>query len=110
MQDKGTGSGHRSLREIDLMREAFWVPREEGRPPDVAKLENEHHNSLKSDSSPSVRRTPPSKAVNVVDHTCRVNIIPHQALFQKLRVVDTLAARENLLAADKEVKGIRNFL
>ena len=81
MQNEGSGGGHRSLREIVLIWEAFGVSWEEGCPSNITELQKQHHDPLESNSPTSVRRASPSKAVDVVDHTLRVYVVLLQALF-----------------------------
>ena len=81
MQDEGSGGGHRSLREIVLVREAPGVSWEEGCPSNIAELQKQHHDPLEPNPPTSVRRASPSKAVDIVDHTRRVYPILLQTLF-----------------------------
>ena len=110
MQDEGTGSSHRCLREVAMVWEAFWVPWKEGCPPNITKLEDKHHDTLEPNPPSPVRGTSPSKTVDVVDHTLRVYTTLLQALFQKLGGVNALTTRENFFATDEEIKRVADSL
>jgi len=109
-QNEGSGGHHGSCREIVAVRKAFGVSREEGRPPNITKLQNQHHDPLEPYSSTSVRRTSPSKAVDVVGHSSRVYAILLQAPPQMQGTVDALATGKHLLTTDKEIEGVADFL
>lgn len=93
-----------------MVREALRVLWKEGCPPNIAKLQNKHDDSLEPYSSTPVGRTSPSKAVDVVHHTHQVQLIFVQTPFQMFGAVDALTTRENLLPTDEEIKGIADLL
>jgi hypothetical protein len=128
VENRGGGSGSSGfLRVHTRLGKATRVAREQACPSHVAELEEEEHDTLKTDTSTSVlntvisRRMPKKEAitnrwasileaVEILLHGRRVDAgLPH-TLFKQWRVVDALSTGENLLTTQEEVEGVGEFL
>lgn len=108
------GSHSRSsarLSEVQAgLGEAARVTGDERRPTDVPELEEEEDDTLETDTSTTVGWATVAEPIEVVPHGLRVETSLAHALLEQLRVVNTLAARKDLLAANEEVVRVRELV
>mgnify|MGYP007054560256 CR=1 FL=1 len=86
--------------------QALGVAVEERGEADVADLEDEHEHALEADARARVRGRPPAEPLQVVLHVGGVDAEAAHVLLEHLGVVDALAARDDLLAADEHVERV----
>jgi hypothetical protein len=86
--------------------EALWVSWEERCTTDVVEFEEQHEDTLKTNTTSTVRRTAHTEGIDVRFHRVRLNTLLLHLLDEECGVVDTLGSGQNLLAAHEEVVGI----
>mmetsp|Transcript_16109 Transcript_16109/g.40392 ORF Transcript_16109/g.40392 Transcript_16109/m.40392 type:complete len:599 (+) Transcript_16109:180-1976(+) len=86
--------------------QALRVAREEGRLANVVQAAEEHDDALQAHTRAAVRRAAVLERVDVGLDAVERDSPPGGALREKLGVVDTLRARDDLLTADEDVKGV----
>jgi hypothetical protein len=98
-----------------VVRDTLWqnslrVPREQTAHANVRKTQPKLNNTLKSETATSMRRASKPEAVDVVLGTSRLGVDRRVVLAhlrcEQFRVVDTLCAGADLLAAHEHVVGV----
>ena len=90
-------------QRVYLGLQSLGVSGEERCPPNVVQLQEQHQHTLETDTASAMRRASELERVQVVAHRRGVDALAAHALFQQLRVVDTLGPREDFLASHKEI-------
>lgn len=95
---------------ICLRGETFRVSREHGRLADVVEAEIKHDHTLETDTTTGMGWASVAEGVNVRLYLVHVDVVMLSSLGQQLRIVDTLSARQDLLASNEHVIRVGEFL
>lgn len=90
---------------VRLRSQSSRISREQRSSSNVLQVQEEHDNSLQTDSSTSMRGSAVLESIDVVLQAKRlgVNLMSSHSLLEEGGVVDSLGARENLLSSHEEI-------